>query len=127
MQVADGTITASGSFGAIGDHQAVFTLDSLSGNNIVRDIIGNSGQKDFDADIKLQANLNGNFYDPKFSIVASAKNIKYGAGNFGSLISNFSYSDNMLITDIRFLDSLENPDKPALSISGSIPLNLSAD
>ena len=126
LQVADGTIIADGSFGAIGDHQAVFTLDSLSGNNIIRDIIGNSSQKDFNADIKLQANLSGNFYDPKFSIVASARNIKYGAGSFGSLLSNFSYSENMLITDIRFLDSLENQDKPALSISGSIPLNLSA-
>ncbi|MDP2364253.1 MAG: hypothetical protein Q8M94_10865, partial [Ignavibacteria bacterium] len=127
LQVADGTITASGSFGAIGNHNAVFSLDSLSGNKIVRDIMGSPGQKDFDADIKLQANLNGNFYNPKFSVVGSAKNIKYGSGNFGSLISSFDYSDNLLYTNIRFLDSLENPDKPALLVSGSIPLNLSAD
>ncbi len=126
LQIADGTITASGSFGALGDKQVVFYLDSLSGKKIVKDILGNPGQKDFDADIKLQANLSGNFYDPKFSIVASARNIKYGSGNFGSLLSNFSYSENLLNTDIKFLDSLGNKDKPALSITGYIPLNLSA-
>jgi hypothetical protein len=124
LNIADGVITATGSFGAVGEHSALFKLDSLTGNRIVKDAIGTLS-KDFDADINLTATLSGNFSDPVFSINASAKNIKYGAGNFGSLTSDFNYSNSLLYTDIKFLDSLENIDKPALIISGSIPLLVS--
>jgi len=124
LNIADGIIRASGTFGAKGDNRAVFTLDSLTGKKLVTDAIGKLA-KEFDADINLRAELTGNFSEPKFTIVASAKNIKYGAANFGSLNSSFNYSDELLYTDVRFLDSLENPDKPALVITGSIPLLVS--
>lgn len=124
LRMADGILNSTGSFGAVGEHTMVFTLDSLTGNRIVNDILGKLGTKHFDTDIKLLATLNGNFANPKFSIVASAKNIKYGSGNFGSLQSNFEYADNSLNINLKFLDSLENHDKPALLVKGFIPLNL---
>jgi len=124
LNIADGIIRASGTFGAKGDNRAVFTLDSLTGKKLVTDAIGKLA-KEFDADINLRAELTGNFSEPKFTVVASAKDIKYGAANFGSLNSSFNYSDELLHTDVRFLDSLENPDKPALVITGSIPLLVS--
>lgn len=124
LNVADGIIKASGSFGAQGNHHAIFTLDSLTGNKLVNDAIGKLS-KEFDADINLQAELTGNFSEPKFSINASAKNIIYGTSNFGSLTSSFSYADDLLFTEIKFLDSLGNVDKPALEIAGSIPMLVS--
>ncbi len=126
LQIADGTLIASGSFGATGEHNATITLDSLSGSRTVKDIMGNLGEKEFKADITMNAKLHGNFSYPKFEVVASAKNIRYGAGNFGSLLSTFSYSDNSLITDIRFLDSTQNYDSPALLVTGMIPINLTS-
>ena len=126
LQIADGTLTASGSFGAVGEHNAIITVDSLSGSRTIKDIMGNLGQKEFNASITMDAKLHGNFSNPKFEVVASAKNIQYGAGNFGSLLSNFSYSDNSLVTDIRFLDSTQNYDAPALLITGMIPINLTS-
>jgi hypothetical protein len=126
LQIADGTLTASGSFGPTGEHSATITVDSLSGSRTIKDIMGNLGQKEFDANITLNAKLNGNFSDPKFEVIASVKNIQYGAGNFGSFLSKFNYSDNSLITDIRFLDSTQNYDDPALLITGMIPIALTS-
>ena len=126
LSIADGILSTSGSFGATGEHKLDFSLDSLTGHRVVSDIMGKLGAKDFDTDINLSAELNGNFSNPKFSIIGSAKNIKYGSGNFGSLHSTFEYADNSLNTNIRFLDSLGNQDKPALLVKGYIPLNLFA-
>jgi len=124
LQIGDGTLTAVGAFGIDGDNEVVITLDSLSGYRIIRDIPGKLGDKEFDAKINMLAKINGNFSDPKFSITASANNIKYGDGNFGSLVSVFNYDNNALITDVKFIDSTGNYDTPAMLITGFIPLNL---
>lgn len=121
LNTADGLISAYGSFGVKGDHRTVLKLDSLTGKRLINDIMGASS-KQFDANINLQAELTGNFSNPKFSLVTSAKNIIYGSGNFGSINASFNYKDELLYTDIRILDSLENPEKPALIVNGTIPM-----
>lgn len=126
LQIGDGTLTAVGAFGVDGDNEVVITLDSLSGYRIIKDIPGQIGDKEFDAKITMLAKINGNFSDPKFSINAAANNIKYGDGNFGSLVSVFNYENNSLITDIKFIDSTGNYDDPAMLITGFIPLNITA-
>lgn len=124
LKIGDGSLTAVGAFGATGDNELVITLDSLSGNRIIKDVSGQLGDKEFDAKINMIANIHGNFSDPKFSVNASANNIKYGDGNFGSLVSVFDYENNNLITDVKFVDSTGNYDVPTMLISGFIPLNL---
>lgn len=124
LNIADGFVRVSGSFGSKGQHRALFTIDSLTGKELVTDAIGRLA-REFNANINVQAELTGNFSKPKFSIIASAKNIKYGAANLGSLSSTFNYVDELLYTDVRFLDSLGNVDKPSLVINGTIPLLVS--
>lgn len=124
LDVANGTLNLKGTFGLTGEHKLDISLDSLKGERLVTDIFGNLGTKKFDADINLNGLVTGNFGDPKFSITASAKKIKYGESNFGSLISIFDYADNKLNTDIQFLDSNLNVNLPAMLVTGYIPLNL---
>ncbi|MCK7529114.1 MAG: hypothetical protein MZV64_71925 [Ignavibacteriales bacterium] len=126
LKIGDGSLIAVGAFGATGDNELVITLDSLSGNRIIKDVAGQLGDKEFDAKINMIANIHGNFSDPKFSVTASANNIKYGDGNFGSLVSVFNYENNSLVTDVKFIDSTGNYDTPAMLISGFIPLNLTS-
>ena len=126
LKIGDGSLTAVGAFGVAGDNELVITLDSLSGNRIIKDIRGQLGDKEFDAKINMIANIHGNFSDPKFSVTASAINIKYGDGNFGSLVSVFNYENNSLVTDVKFIDSTGNYDTPSMLISGFIPLNLTS-
>lgn len=126
LKIGDGILTTVGAFGVTGDNELVITLDSLSGNRIIKDIRGQLGDKEFDAKINMVANIHGNFSDPKFSVNASANNIKYGDGNFGSLISVFNYENDNLVTDVKFVDSTGNYNVPAMMITGFIPLNLTS-
>ncbi len=124
LDVADGTLDINGTFGPNGDHKLDINLDALTGQKLVTGVLDNSGAKKFDADISLKGLVTGNFSDPKFSITASANQIKYDNSNFGSLFSVFEYENNKLNTDIRFLDSTLNNEEPAMLITGYIPLNL---
>ncbi len=126
LYAADGTLNVNGTFGPTGDHNLSVSIESLNGKKLTEDILGTLGQKSFDADIDVKGLVTGNFSDPKFSITASAKDIMYGESNFGSLHSVFHYTDNTLTTDIRFLDSTDNYDFPAMLIKGFVPLTLTS-
>lgn len=124
LYAADGTLSINGTFGKTGDHNITVSLNSLSGERIFNDIMGGLGRQKFNTDINIKSIITGNFSDPKFSINATAKNIIYGDSNFGSLLSMFEYKNNSLNTDIRFVNSIENFNSPALSIKGFIPITL---
>lgn len=124
LYAADGTLNIEGTFGPTGDHNLAVSIESFKGVRIINEIMDNNGHKQFDADINLEAVVTGNFTDPKFSITASANNINYDGGNFGSIVSDFNYDDNTLVTDVKFIDSTGNYDTPAMLITGFIPLNL---
>lgn len=126
LYAADGTLNINGTFGPTGDHNLIVSIDSLNGKKLTEDILGKFGQKNFDADINLKGLVTGNFNDPKFLITASAKDIMYGESNFGSLHSVFNYADNTLTTDVRFLDSTENADLPAMIVTGFVPLMITS-
>ncbi|MBK7631005.1 MAG: hypothetical protein IPJ23_09985 [Ignavibacteriales bacterium] len=126
LDVANGTLNVGGTFGPTGEDTINVSLDSLKGEMLTTGILGNFGQKKIDADINLKGLVTGNFSDPKFLITTSVNKIKYGESNFGSLLSVFDYSDNKLNADVRFLDSTENNDTPAMLISGYFPLMLTS-
>jgi hypothetical protein len=126
LDVAEGTLKIAGTFGPTGDHAIDINLDALSGDKLISGILGDRGLKKIDADINLKGSVTGNFSDPKFSITSSARKIKYGDSDFGSLFSILDYSDNELNTNVTFLDSTENKDNPAMLVTGYIPLFLTA-
>ncbi|HEX9252225.1 MAG TPA: hypothetical protein VF870_08280, partial [Ignavibacteriaceae bacterium] len=126
LKAADGILNIDGTFGKSGDHSLNISLEGLSGKKLTEDIISSVGQKNFDADINIKGLVTGNFINPKFSIDASAKNIFYGENNFGSLLSVFDYENNKLNTDIRFIDSTNNYNNPAMLITGYIPITLTS-
>lgn len=122
LKAADGSVQVKGTFGANGNHTAEILIDSLNGNKIASDILG---MNNLQSDIEVKAELTGNFSDPKFSVNSSAKKITYNKSNLGSLFAKLDYADNSLKTNIHVLDTLENFEKPALLVTGFIPLNLS--
>lgn len=126
LYAADGTLTLSGNFGPAGEHNASLIIEDFSGKRIAEDLIGLSPQKEFKSDIELFGNFSGNFSDPRFTLTANVNNIYFANGSFGSLVSEFSYADNSLNTDIKFLDSLRNFENPQMIVEGIIPLNLSS-
>lgn len=124
LDVANGTLKVDGTFGPTGEHKLDINLDSLKGERLLADILGNLGEKKFDADINLKGLVTGNFSDPKFSITASAQKMKYDESKFGSLLAVSKYDSNKLNIDVRFLDSTLNNESPSMLITGYIPLNL---
>ncbi len=124
LDVANGTLKVEGTFGPTGEHKLDISLDSLKGERLISDILGNFGTKKFDADINLKGLVTGNFSDPKFSITASAQKMKYDESKFGSLLAVSKYDSNKLNIDVRFLDSTLNNESPSMLITGYIPLNL---
>lgn len=126
LYAADGTLTLSGNFGPEGEHNASLFVENFSGKRIAEDLIGLSPQKEFKSDIEIFGDFSGNFSDPRFTLTANVNDIYFANGSFGSLVSQFSYADNSLNTDIKFLDSLRNFENPQMIVEGKIPLNLSS-
>ncbi len=127
LNVGDAKLNVVGKVGLMdGDHEAIITLDSLSGQKIITDLLGIYSPKKLQADINMKGIIQGNLLDPKFSITSSAKNMKFGGNNLGSLYSEFKYFNNTLNTDIKILDSTQNSDKPLLLVYGFIPIELSS-
>ncbi len=117
-------VSLTGTIESSGEQQLNFVIGKLSGEIISKYFFGNS-------DPNLIANGNiitkvfGDFEDPIINTNLNINNLSYDNFNLGKLTGRISYSDKKITSDIKFLDSTYNIDKPLLTFTGTIPADLS--
>ncbi|MCX6149219.1 MAG: hypothetical protein NTX22_01700 [Ignavibacteriales bacterium] len=74
--------------------------------------------------INLNAQLSGFLHQPIIKLQLNVDNIIAKGIKLGSLRAGFNYSQLLLTSDIKFLDTTFNQDNPSLAILGQIPINL---
>lgn len=80
-----------------------------------------------DASINIEAFIKGRFTNPLMNVRINIDSISFKEREFGHITSTLDYRNENLNIELSFIDSLINPTKPALHLSGSIPLNLSLE
>ncbi len=119
-----GTITLEGALGREGEQNLRLQVNNIRGRHISTKLFGLSLENSLIASINIDSRIKGNFENPTIDFKMSVDSITYKKKNFGSLISNLTYNEKNLNVDIRFLDTLANKNKPALYITGNLPINL---
>ncbi|MEW6194435.1 MAG: AsmA family protein [Bacteroidota bacterium] len=114
----------SGTIESSGEQKLNFELGKISGNILSKYFI-NKDDPNLIANGKLRARINGDFEDPIINTTINIDNLAYKKFNLGKLTGSILYSDKKVSTDIKFLDSTYNIDRPLLTFSGTIPVDLS--
>jgi hypothetical protein len=77
-----------------------------------------------DANINASININGSFDNPLIDVQLNADSITYQRINFGNLLSDISYDNKLIKSEVYFVDTTNNLNSPLLEMSSTIPLDL---
>ncbi|MBI5662445.1 MAG: hypothetical protein HZC46_09895 [Ignavibacterium album] len=124
LDAAKGKIIVNGFFGESSDGKINLLVKDISSELLSEKILSLSPDNYIHTAISIEGELTGNITNPVFNLDASMNNIVINERKFGSLLSKFSYENNLLNTDIRIISDAEGITEPELSITGYIPLNL---
>lgn len=127
LLLAGGMISLDGEFGFEGNGVVNFSGDSLQWREIGREIFGILEKDNLDSEIHLDGKLQGNFNNPKITMNLNLNNLIHDTKNIGSILSVIDYSDNNLLLDVKFIDSVSTLDSPKLIIEGIIPIEFASD
>ncbi|MBZ0200945.1 MAG: translocation/assembly module TamB, partial [Ignavibacteriaceae bacterium] len=119
-----GTITLEGALGREGEQNLRLKVNNIRGQDLSTKLFGLSQGNSLMASINIDSWIKGNFENPSMDFKMSIDSITYKKKNFGSLFSNLNYSNENLNVDINFRDTLAIKSKPALNITGVLPINL---
>ncbi len=117
------SITINGFIEEKGEQEISIELKNFRGYDLSYALLNLTPENVIDGDINLTAKINGTFKEPTIKINSDINDITYLKTNFGSLISNFDYSNKELNTDIKFIDAQTKNDR--LVIDGFFPIDLS--
>jgi hypothetical protein len=125
IAIADGLFSLSGDVGL--EEYGVLKMQAkdIEWREIGREVLGIQDASNFDSKISLDGELSGTVSNPKLTADLKLNNLTYQEKNLGTIISSFSFEDNELYTDLRFIDSLRTFESPKLSLLGTIPLAIS--
>lgn len=101
-----------------------FDFNNVTGELISR-LAGYQQGSLFDADLRLNGNLDGTFEQPVIDVNLAVDSVAYGESHFGSLTGNFNYADKNLEIDAAFADPKESSELPKLTLQGNVPVDLS--
>ncbi|HOI30649.1 MAG TPA: hypothetical protein PLZ15_12905 [Melioribacteraceae bacterium] len=118
------SISFKGSIESSGDQNLQLLANNISGKILSRYLFGQDDYK-LKADADLKATISGSFDDPYINTSVKLNNLTYGNHKLGYLDGSIRYLNKTVSTDIRFIDSTYNTDKPLLTLNGTIPIDLS--
>ncbi len=121
----NGLINIKGLLNRTGTQDLALNINNLKGKDLSTTFLNLKPENGLGADVHLNAEITGNFSEPVMKINFGADSVTFKNKVFGSLESSLNYNNRNLSVDLRFLDSLKNNAKPALLISGNIPVDLS--
>ncbi len=120
-----GAIDINGTLNRTGTQNLKINIHNISGYELATGLFNMKTENGFGTSLYLNAEITGNFSAPLMKINFGADSIKYKNKMFGSLASSLNYENQNLSVDLRFLDSLMYKSRPALTITGNVPVDLS--
>lgn len=119
-----GSISLNGELQNPGTQNLSLVIKGITGRDITESLLGMESQNSFQSYLSFSADIKGQYESPTMNFKLEADSITYNKRNFGSLIANMNYENEVLSSDMRFIDSLGNVSNPKLKITGNIPINL---
>ncbi len=101
----------------------LLTLSDTKGSSISQ-ILVEDGERPIDGNLYSETKLQGTLSDPIIDFKMSFTDINIGDFQFGKIICDLNYSDKLMITDIRFIDTSKTYEDPNLKMFGNIPIDL---
>ncbi len=126
-----GEIKIKGFLSRSGNQELDFAVKGLSGKDLFANLFRMNPDNGLDADIFLNAKVTGSFSKPIGTLSFGADGITYKNKSFGSLAGSLNYAEQNLSVDINLIkkniltDNQTINNKPALLITGTIPVDLS--
>ena len=124
LESPKGNINIEGFLARNQNQNLKININKISGKELSTNFFNMRTENSLGAAISMSSVITGNYYNPLMNIKFNVDSVTYRAKNFGFLRANFEYKNRLITSDIRFLDSLVNYNKPALSIDGRIPMDL---
>jgi hypothetical protein len=118
-------ILIAGSLVRDGNQDLSIDVRNFSGRDLSVNLLDIRPQNSLDAEINLSVLIKGDFKNPIIAGELNIDSVTFQNRNFGSLIGNFDYENQDLVTDIRFLNRDKSESEPALIIAGNIPMDIS--
>lgn len=117
-------VSIKGIIESSGDQNLVLQAANVSGRILGRYIFGIDDYR-FKADADIKATISGGFDDPYINTSIKLNNLSYGRFKLGYLDGSIKYLNKKVTSDIVFIDSTQNISRPLLTLSGTIPIDLS--
>ncbi len=121
----NGIINIKGLLNRTGSQDLALNINNISGRDLSSTFLNLNPSNSPGANVHLNAEITGNFSEPVMKINFGADSVTFKNKVFGSLESSLNYSSRNLSVGLRFLDSLKNNAKPALLLTGNVPVDLS--
>jgi hypothetical protein len=118
------SISIKGTIENSGAQNLVLQANNISGRILSKYLLGKDDFK-LRADADLRAVISGDFEEPYINTSIKLNHLKYDNNKLGFLDGTIRYSNKVVTTDIQFVDSTYNIDKPLLTLNGTIPIDLS--
>lgn len=118
------SISIKGTIENSGAQNLLLQANNISGRILSKYLIGKDDFK-LKADADFKAVIRGDFEDPYINTTIKLNNLKYGNHQLGFLDGTIRYLNKVVTTDVKFIDSTYNVNKPLLTLNGTIPIDLS--
>lgn len=118
------SISIKGTIESSGAQNLLLQANNISGRIMSKYLFGKDDLK-LRADADLRAVISGDFEEPFINTSIKLNHLKYGNHKLGFLDGTIRYSNKLVTTDIKFVDSTFNIEKPLLTLNGTIPIDLS--
>ncbi|MEW6506601.1 MAG: hypothetical protein AB1432_02520 [Bacteroidota bacterium] len=118
------SLSVKGIIESSGSQNLILKADNISGRIFSKYLFGKDDFK-LRADADFKAVISGDFEEPYINTTIKINHLKYGNHKLGFLDGSIKYYNKLITTDIKFVDSTYNLDKPLLTMNGTIPVNLS--
>ncbi len=119
-----GEISINGTLSQTGNQKLKIQVKNFRGRDLSKNLLELNPGNTLLGSINLNADLKGDLEKPLLNVNAAIDSVTYKNKNLGSLKGNFNYKDKSLLVDVKFINSLENNNRPQLLITGSVPLDL---
>jgi hypothetical protein len=108
-----------------GNQKLTLKINNLSGDVLSEDLLGMRAINALYANINFQVVVTGNYPNPVINSNLNIADITFKNKQLGNLVSSFSINNDLLETDLKFIEKGNSPDKPSLIIKGDVPVKLS--
>jgi hypothetical protein len=125
MKRGDSELNIKGHLSNTGNQDLTLELKNFKGYDLSYSLLGIHPEEVIDGDISLFSTIKGTLDKPEIILTLTGDSISYKKKNFGSLKSSFSYTDQLITSNIKFVEKVDSVEEERLLINGNFPINLS--